>query len=445
MKSLVARPGAFRWVVAGTLALGTWLLVTAMPVSADGGPHVAAANSGISTLAADGCAGCHRAHTASGEGLLVSADGEQLCLACHGATGTGATTDVESGVQYTSSGRGATPILGALRSGGFVDAAIDSANPARRLNGTGLAASSSQWAKVRVLATAGEVTTAPSTSAHLNLAGSAVGATTVAWGNGDIGLGLTGAGPVVSMGCTSCHNPHGNGNYRILNPAPAPLGAGFVAVPTLAAPAEVAVADTPVDNPDPTESDTKNYTVIQVKGTGTPPDLSSMLIYADDVTKAGYGPTTGDYWHVRVPWNSATGTNDAPNGRPANAVGGIVGFDTQITAWCTTCHTRYASASGHDPSGDALYAFRHETIGNRACTTCHVGHGSNAAMTGDQSRTQPFPDGSVPSYLVGGTPTGDSRLLKVDGRGTCQLCHDPTNTAFATQPYTGPLPTPGVP
>lgn len=41
-------------------------------------------------------------------------------------------------------------------------------------------------------------------------------------------------------------------------------------------------------------------------------------------------------------------------------------------------------------------------------------------------------------------PTGDSRLLKVDGRGTCQLCHDPTYTEDDDQ-YRGPTPTPGVP
>src|SRR5665811_1536734 len=114
-------------LVAAPVLMIAWLLMAAIPALADGGPHVAATNSGASTLTADSCAGCHRAHTAQGEMLLVS-DQSTLCLTCHGATGTGATTNVENGVQYTlaaaSTGqvRGGV-VLGALRNGGFVTAA----------------------------------------------------------------------------------------------------------------------------------------------------------------------------------------------------------------------------------------------------------------------------------------------------------------------------------
>jgi hypothetical protein len=53
------------------------------------------------------------------------------------------------------------------------------------------------------------------------------------------------------------------------------------------------------------------------------------------------------------------------------------------------------------------------------------------------SANVPYPDGS--------TKVGDSRLLKVDNRGTCQLCHDPTNGSAAiaagvTSIGQGPLP-----
>ena len=48
-------------------------------------------------------------------------------------------------------------------------------------------------------------------------------------------------------------------------------------------------------------------------------------------------------------------------------------------------------------------------------------------MDGPVLRRQPFPDGTSVSYDIGGV-TGDSRLLKVNNRGTCQLCHDPTDT-----------------
>ena len=164
-------------IAAGAL----WLFLAAVPALADGGPHVAAVNSGAgvgSTLTADSCAGCHRAHTAQGPLLLAAPDEEALCLSCHGAAGTGASTDVESGVQYTLASRnGATgTVLGALRGGGFVNARIDSANPFR-LTYARSATETSQRTKVSVLATG-----KPVTSSHLALA-SGVVATGIAWGN----------------------------------------------------------------------------------------------------------------------------------------------------------------------------------------------------------------------------------------------------------------------
>jgi len=416
-----------------------WLILAAVPALADGGPHVMTVNNGSLGINADGCAGCHRAHTAQGPFLINAADETALCATCHGTAGAGATTDVMSGIQYRLVGAG-SPVLGALRGGGFVTAAIDSGNPARLLVSNDLSSSDDQHAKVSVrIDGTGAVDPAPVTSAHLNMAENGLSAPAVAWGNDVIGLGDKGPGPTVTLSCASCHNPHGNGQYRILNPVPAPEGAGFVP-----ATGPATVTDSPFDNPDAAEADTKNYTVIQTRG--VPGTLSTYLLYAADVVDDGYGPETGDYWHVRVPWNTASTPStgaDAPNGIPANRTGGFVAFDTQMTAWCSSCHTRYASSAGDEPSGDALFAFRHETVGNRACTTCHVSHGSNARMAGQFSSTQPFPNDATVTYDIGGV-TGDSRLLKVDNRGTCQLCHDPTGT-LADGTYTGPVPVPGTP
>jgi hypothetical protein len=346
-----------------------------------------------------------------------------------------------SGIQYRLVGAG-SPVLGALRGGGFVTAAIDSANPARLLVSNDLSSSDDQQAKVSVrIDINGAVAPAPVTSAHLNMAANGLSAPAVAWGNGPIGLGLNGPGPTVTLGCASCHNPHGNGQYRILNPIPDPDATSGTFTPVALG---AVVTDSPFDNPDAAEADTKNYTVIQERG--VPGTLSTYLLYAADVVDAGYGPETGDYWHVRVPWNTASTPStgaDAPNGIPANRTGGFVAFNFQMTAWCSSCHTRYASSAGDEPSGDALFAFRHETVGNRACTTCHVSHGSNARMAGQFSSTQPFPNNAILTYDIGGV-TGDSRLLKVDNRGTCQLCHDPTGTV-ADGTYTGPVPVPGTP
>ena len=412
-----------------------WLFLAAAPALADGGPHVADANSGVSTLTADSCAGCHRAHTAEGPLLINATSEEELCLTCHGAASSGATTDVMTGVQYVP---GTTYVrdgdfvngdwvngtqLGALRSGGFDQARIASSTAARVFR-TGSALN--PWGKVTV------GTAEPVTSSHIAMA---AGLTLpgVAWGNGANG---SGAGPAVAdLSCANCHNVHGNKQYRILNPIPEADGAGFVAV--------TAAANVTDSNPDPdgdASFPTKNYTVIQVRGTEGVP--STYLLYASQVSAGGYAATAGDYWHLRVPWNQASGHPDAPNGIPFPTLANEA-FEVEMTAWCSSCHTRYYSTSARRPTPDPIYRYRHQTV-DVACTTCHVAHGSNARMEGPFSRTQPYPDGTLVSYEIGANPTGNSRLLKVDGRGTCQMCHDPTETITQNQ-YTGPVPTPGVP
>ena len=71
---------------------------------------------------------------------------------------------------------------------------------------------------------------------------------------------------------------------------------------------------------------------------------------------------------------------------------------------------------------DGIYRYQHSTVQYRVCTTCHVAHGSNAVMSGRFSQGQTYPG----MELSGGT---NSYLLKLDNRGTCQACHDPTGTS----------------
>lgn len=414
---------------------GLWLFLAAIPALADGGPHVSAANSGVSTLTSDSCAGCHRAHTAQGAMLLAAPSEEALCLSCHGAAGTGATTDVESGVQYVLATSGQVrggAVLGALRNGGFVDARIDSSNPSRvgyMRNATAV----SFRTKVSVLA-AGE----PVTSAHLDLDGAGgVVASDIVWGNiaGTPGTTFSATdnpgGTVTELSCASCHNPHGNGNYRILNPIPAP---GTTTGDTFAA---ATVGVTVTDAALPPAGDTRNYTVIETKG-GTGTLLASQVL-----ALAGYSNLMGDYFHRQVPWDpqidytlvppAGTTVNDAPNGLATT-------FNGQINQWCAQCHSRYlavTSAPYATDSGDSIFKYRHSNTSNKPCVTCHVAHGSNATMDGVYSSARTYPGGAA-------APVGDSRLLKIDNRGTCQACHDPTGTTVAGQ-FLGPTPAPYVP
>jgi predicted CXXCH cytochrome family protein len=402
-------------IAAGSL----WLFLAAVPVFADGGPHVAAINNGTgnggATLAADSCAGCHRAHTAQGEFLLKDSGGIATCTACHGASGLGATTDVENGIQYvlgTDQPRSGTT-LGYLRSGGFVNARIGSGEAFR------LAYLSSgavrELAKVPVR-TAGSQ---PVTSAHLpNVGGVIEAADGVAWGNGPDSATAY-AGPAVDVECVTCHNPHGNGAYRILNPIPAPdaTGTDLFVPAAAAAPVTDALA--------PAAGDNRNYTIIQTNGgTGT--------LTANQVAGLGLPATAGDYFRRRVPWNATSGSsNHAPNGQSAT-------FFSQISSWCLTCHTRYLSAGLDVETPDAIYKYRHTSNAtSRNCITCHVAHGSNAQMTGYESANMEYPGGAA-------APVGNSRLLKIDNRGTCQACHDPTGTIVVGQ-QVGPTPVPVLP
>ena len=433
-----------------------WLILAALPAAADGGPHVMKYNNGsVGGITADGCAACHRLHTSKSPTgyLLVSSEATvtEYCRSCHGASGTGAATDVDSGVQYNLSGvaRDKSTIVGALRGGGFITAYVGSGAAYRLVSNTGSVSN----AKVPVadVSAAG----AKVTSAHIAIAGTGgngLTAKNIVWGSGALGNGdgSTGAGGDLAseMECTACHNPHGNGNYRILQGIPDANGDATTGT-TLAATA-VNVTDATFD---PTK--TRNYTVIQVNG--TPGTESTYLLYADQVLAArtagtfngiagDYAAASGDYLHKNVPYNASTSTYsyDAPNARPnTSASSGAwnsadpLGFNVQMTNWCSQCHTRYLAASGSRSvaSGDAIYMYRHTTAKNRTCTTCHVAHGTNAVMNTGSSTTQysanvPYPDGS--------TTVGDSRLLKVDNRGICELCHDPTKGSANTG--TSPLP-----
>jgi predicted CXXCH cytochrome family protein len=125
---------------------------------------------------------------------------------------------------------------------------------------------------------------------------------------------------------------------------------------------------------------------------------STGVEIADTETKVY---TTENYWEVE--------DENAP------------GFIANISAWCATCHTRYlaGSKSARNSSGDAVYTYRHRTNftsqGTPTCIQCHVAHGSNASM-GPYSSAVPYPDGS--------SAGSDSRLLRIDNRGVCQMCHN---------------------
>jgi predicted CXXCH cytochrome family protein len=188
-----------------------------MLASADNGPH-----GGFNTPTTDSCAGCHRAHTAVEENLLMTSSTD-LCESCHGTTASGADTNVWDGVYTGLDPVTENPAEGAidhgLKGGGFINALMNTSFSSSAISGA-------------------------TTSAH-----AFDGNPAISWGSGSTG---TGAGQPISLDCASCHNPHGNSGsdgtatYRILRPVPNGAGAGGGV--TLADPA------------------TKNYTVDDASG-----------------------------------------------------------------------------------------------------------------------------------------------------------------------------------
>jgi cytochrome c553 len=215
------------------------------------------------------------------------------------------------------------------------------------------------------------------------------------WGNGTSSSGVpTGTATAPNLTCGSCHDPHGNGNYRILKAMPSG------GVQTLGVNNTIGVA---------------NGYSLSGTYTGVIAD-ASVVSAVPDTTPAqraqSHVYTTTNYW------------SQADLNAPA--------FITNVAEWCSTCHTRYLatrdktgavttpSQQSRADSGDAVFQYRHtSSSASRNCITCHVSHGSNAA-TGPQSSVLKNPDGSA---APGDQNSGDSRLLRIDNRGTCIMCH----------------------
>jgi predicted CXXCH cytochrome family protein len=363
------------------LGVGSVLMFTMGGIGsaqADAGPHSIVlgpngATTAVSAEGADQCANCHRAHTAQGLNMLKQAQ-PALCLNCH--NGTGAKDNVVDGMGANGA---------ALRGGGFTNAKIDSGNGATKtldVNGKRV------LSQIAVLGTP-----APVTSSH-QINGTTTG---TMWGsNGTSGVGQAG----VTLECGACHDPHGNGQYRILKPNPD--GSQYIVTPGSAA------GVTPVVKP-----------VMSAASTVKIPDQPFNTVTG---LKAY---TTANYWDVSAPGTPLTAAETAENtATPSTVTDGFLGG---ISAWCTTCHTRYLAVSGvaNTNSGDKTYTYKHRSDEQANykpdCIQCHVAHGTNAVMTG-AAATATAPDGTA-TGAVATTAYQNSSLLRVNDRGTCLMCH----------------------
>lgn len=400
--------------LAALVVLASMAFATIASADPGAGPH------GGYSITTSACSACHRVHTALGKGdLLKVSNVYDLCTSCHGGS---VPTNVQAG--WYSSGASS----GRMNGGGF---------------GTYLTPPQTDggaW---------GGGSTPPSTtsikSAHkvdgltLSDGRSNAGGVGIAWGGDSHGKGLSG-----TLECTSCHNPHGSINYRLLR-------------------------------------DTENgypYTDTTYTGSGAWQNDYKVLIslnqhrwVTNTITTSVSFDGSSLWWNwtfngadpkgtitdpaaqitaTQIVTQVAATTNDNHNyaaGDTANYTGGMRLF-------CATCHKTYLTQSGarnqqsdvgskyyftgtqqvENNASDDQARYRHTTVRtyteatkfplrfaatsasstNRTeftCLTCHFAHGSPAKYDG---------------YSANIKPTDDSALLYYDNRGVCNSCHQKT-------------------
>jgi len=400
------------------------LFAGAATALADAGPHKMGQGLTPST-----CAACHRAHTGQAPFLLKEKQ-EALCFSCHGSTASGSSLDAVDGVGYPegitgigkeTAGESRTGAMGALRGGGFKYAMIEPNTVEKELGPEGSHGTPTEKARISA---ALELKLRPSTSAH-----SVNESSQMAWGLGEIkGAKTETYGAAIKLACGSCHDPHGNGNYRILRPTP--TGGAATTGMEAEGKAEEAEGEKPIV--------TKAGVIIKESSTEE---------------GATHAYTTTNYW---ASWNT-----QSPE------------FYYKISAWCSLCHTRLYEKAVHGSygteSGDAVYNYRHRAnytlkeykagsyteneftkcaeYGSNCkagamgaagakpnCIQCHVAHGTDAKMEGAAGEVK-FPDNVTteagsknkePGEDIEGQlgKAEDSFLLRLNNRGVCQTCHN---------------------
>lgn len=412
-------------ILAVIIAVLALMFAFASVAFADNGPH---GNFGARDTSAttDACAGCHRAHTGTADPLLRFGGNEyQFCTTCHGSGTQGAYTNVQDGVIGTP---------GAYYQSAYSTSAQISTTYG--LNGGGF-----ENMKMYVPANGTWSAAAAVTSKHrVEGLGGVTGQTVTAWGGGSTGPGLGG-----TLKCTSCHDPHGSPNYRILRggysqgspdaaaswvpnaglwPAQVATTAGkqaMVGSNEIAQGAHNYAATINVYY-DRGISDFcgachQNYLLNKASGWGLG---SGQTAPAGYVVTSG-GPSAARDRHPVASKGYYTGTSQLVTWQ----AGAGNGFDANAS-WITPGTANFVSKALRRVT-DAVGGTRLNAgivsdvnSGNYngtqvTCLTCHYAHGSAAQATGWASNV---------------APTNDSANLFLDNRGVCQACHQKGTSSY---------------
>jgi len=281
-----------------------------------------------------------------------------LCFTCHGTTAAGATTNVMDGKLTTNS----TDLLG----GGFITYKGAAATSSHSVDGSRVNAWGAGWPD-------SWYSTYECLGCHSDTPyGVWPGIPT--WGvSGGAVPDLPGQGENVTMPltCTSCHEPHGGRNYRMLQQRLHPENL------QQSEPATVFM-----DRPLVTSNETG----------GQNPNQTG---YVPDYTTPNYKLGLGDWCtgcHYTYGKTTSTQPFNAEDGK------GLV--------------TRYRHQMNMTTGGNTTtLPLEHPTVsdgGQVFCLSCHYAHGTSAAMTGQAANV---------------APANDSTLLRMDNRGVCEDCH----------------------
>ncbi len=337
-------------LAAAALAIVLALLIPLGAAHANNGPH------GNYSATTDACAGCHRAHSAAAEGLLIEAV-PNLCLSCHGAAASGAQTDVESGA-YNGAGGG--DLLG----GGFVSYQGVAVTSSHSIDGS--------WQNAW-----GSGTTWNSTWDCLGCHSDESG---LPWPGAPEWLKSPNALPqpysgqnvMMPLTCTSCHEPHGGRNYRLLQQRMHP--------PTMQ------------------QEDPPGYVLVTSNETGGQnPDQAG---YVPDYTTPRYRLGLGDWCtgcHFTYQQEVSVKPFNAEDGK-----GAIIRYRHKMNT------ALGAISTGLPLEQKDGYSSTQQATDQLFCGTCHYAHGSTAVVSGLAANV---------------APTNDSALLRLDNRGVCQDCH----------------------
>jgi hypothetical protein len=304
------------------------------------------------------CSVCHLSPPDGGPAVLVAPDVYTLCIGCH--DGSAAETDVV---------RGRSTKTGARLNGGGFQSVPDGDRVA-------------------------QATTSRHDVAGLpqDEGGTSDGLGT-AWGS----LGPSGSGPGVSgvLTCTSCHDPHGSTNYRLLRDAAGAADRWLPGEPYVATwqSYQVLLA---ADGCNYAAGDSADYTA------GMRDFCASC--HTEYLTP---GPGAGEH-QPSSPFDAGDGEGAVARVRHTQVFEyeGPLGRPLRLAA---SAAPGGLDADGEWGAGEVLAQLSTETERTSVvCTTCHLAHGS-AAVAG--------------TYAEGVPPAGDSTLLYYDRRGVCLACH----------------------